>query len=50
MPKEQPAPQATQPVKSSVKPTEPTIPEQIADILARALQRLNRVQAQAPAV
>ena len=42
MPKKQPAPQATRPAKSSVKPTEPTTPEQIAELLARALVRLNR--------
>lgn len=50
MPKEQPTSQVTRPAKNSVKPTEPTIPEQIAELLARALVRLNGAPVPMPAL
>ncbi len=41
MQKKQPTTQKPQPVKRPVAPSEPSIPEQIAELLARALARLN---------
>lgn len=41
MPKKQPTLQTPPPIKRPVQPTEPSIPEQIAELLARALARLN---------